>query len=176
MDDYIVACICEGAAEQAIMDMLLENDKLIFSKEQLLDDKIIRIREAKKFEEQYLRKLFIQKIKLYRVLDSRREAFKLSMLYKDKVEVENVITAPEIEMLIIYSENKYKDFDKSKLKPSNYCKQKLKFSKVKTYAFVKKYFNDIDVLLGAIALYRKNTKLRKKEKTLFDLLRTGDRE
>ena len=31
------ACICEGAAERAIMDILLENELLIFSKSELMN-------------------------------------------------------------------------------------------------------------------------------------------
>jgi len=49
LDDYIVACICEGSAEQAIMELLLESNKLIFDSEQLLDEEIIRTRSAKNF-------------------------------------------------------------------------------------------------------------------------------
>ena len=52
-------------------------------------------------EEKYLRKGFLEKISVIRILDSRRENFKLSKAYEQKVDVINVITAPEIEMLII---------------------------------------------------------------------------
>lgn len=49
LEGYI-ACICEGSAEQAIMDLLLDNNKLIFSKEQMLEGETIRCRGAKNFE------------------------------------------------------------------------------------------------------------------------------
>lgn len=45
-----IACICEGGAENAIMDILLENNALIFEKRDLLDDKIIKARSAKEFD------------------------------------------------------------------------------------------------------------------------------
>lgn len=51
-----------------------------------------------------MKKDFAGKIKVYRVLDSRRENFKISKAYQHKVEIVNVITAPEIEMLIICNE------------------------------------------------------------------------
>ncbi len=47
------ACICEGAAETAIIDILVDNDLLVFKREEMLDEKVIRIRSAKKFEERY---------------------------------------------------------------------------------------------------------------------------
>lgn len=94
------ACICEGAAETAIIDILLDYGLLIFSREEMIEEEVIRCREGKKFEEKYLRKGFMDKISVIRILDSRRENFKLSKAYAGKVDVINVITAPEIEMLI----------------------------------------------------------------------------
>lgn len=47
----VIACICEGSGEQAIIELLLENNQLCFRKQDLLDDKIIRIRSGEKFEE-----------------------------------------------------------------------------------------------------------------------------
>ena len=57
-----VACICEGAAEQTIMELLLDNNKLIFTYDDLLEGEPLRCRSAKAFEEQYLRKGFTDKI------------------------------------------------------------------------------------------------------------------
>ena len=70
-------------------------------------------------ETRYLRKGFREMISVVRILDSRRENFKLSKAYESKVDVINVITAPEIEMLIIFNENKYSEFKKSGKKPSS---------------------------------------------------------
>ena len=122
-NDNIIACICEGSAEQVIMDILLSHDVLKFRKDELLDEKIIRTRSGAEFEKNYLRKHFKSKVTVYRVLDSRKEKFRLGKLYKDKVDVINVITAPEIEMLIIHNENKYDEFKKSRKKPSDYSKE-----------------------------------------------------
>ena len=155
------ACICEGSAENAIMDILLDNDLLIFTREEMLEEEVIRCRDGKRFEEKYLRRGFLEKISVIRILDSRRENFKLSKAYEHKVDVINVITAPEIEMLIIFNEDKYKEFKKSGKKPSDFCKEDLKMTSVKSYRFVKDYFSDPDILLAA----------RKGEYTLLDLLK-----
>lgn len=172
MEDYLIACICEGGAEHAIMDILLENNLLKFNKQQLLDEKVIRTRSAKNFERDYLRKSFIEKITVYRILDSRNEEFKLSKLYKEKVKVVNVVTAPEIEMLIILSEDKFDEFKKMRIKPSEYCKQILRYSDVKSYQFISKYFLDVHKLVYAINMYHQKAKVQKDEKTLFDLLKS----
>lgn len=146
----IIACICEGAAEAAIIDILLNCGRLIFRREEMLDEKVIRCRNGKTFETRYLRKGFDDPISVIRILDSRRENFKISKAYESKVNIINVVTAPEIEMLIIFNEDKYKEYKKSGKKPSDFCKENLKMSGVKSYDFVKDYFKNPEVLLQAI--------------------------
>ena len=170
LDGY-VACICEGSAEQAVMDLLLEEDKLIFNSDKLLDGEIIRCRDGKTFESKYLRKGFKDKITVLRILDSRREDFKLSKAYAGKIDVINIITAPEIEMLIILNENKYENFKKSGEKPSIFCKTKLRYKDVKSYDFVKKYFSNVDILQECIKEYKRISNVKNGEYTLCDLLK-----
>lgn len=92
----IVACICEGSSEAAIIDILLDDDRLIFSREDLLDNKVIRKRQGKSFEKTYLRKEFASKISVVRILDSDYEYFKISKAYEHKVCVHDIVTKPEI--------------------------------------------------------------------------------
>ena len=166
------ACICEGAAESAIIDILLEHELLIFPREEMIEEKVIRCRSAKRFEQKYLRKDYVNKISIIRILDSRKENFNLSKAYKNKVDVINVITAPEIEMLIIFSKDEYTRFKKSGKKPSDFCKEDLQMSQVKSYNFVKEYFSDPVVLDMAIKRYHEMSKIRKGEYTLQDLLKS----
>ena len=44
----------------------------------MLEERVIRCRSAKRFEERYLRKGFDEQISVIRILDSRREEFRLS--------------------------------------------------------------------------------------------------
>lgn len=156
------ACICEGGAETAIMDLLLDQNKLIFSRDELLEGEILRTRKGKEFETRYLKKNFSGKITVYRILDSRRENFKISKAYQQKVEVVNVITAPEIEMLIICNEGKYHDFEKKKnMSPSEYCKSILKMKNVKSVSFVKEYFADVSILEKVFMSIREYLKCEK---------------
>ena len=127
------ACICEGSAEEAIIDILVDNDLLIFKREEMLEERVIRCRSAKRFEERYLRKGFDEQISVIRILDSRREEFRLSKAYEQKIDVVNVITAPEIEMLIIHAEGAYDQFKRSGKKTSEFCKTNLWMHDVKSY-------------------------------------------
>ena len=144
---------------------------LIFSREEMVEEEVIRCRDGRKFEEKYLRKGFRDKISLIRILDSRRENFRISKAYAGKVDVINVVTAPEIEMLIIFNENKYKEFKKTGKKPSSFCKEDLKMAEVKSYDFVKNYFDNPLVLVAAIKKYHEMSRVPKGEYTLLDLLR-----
>ena len=166
-----IACICEGSAEEAIMDILLDHDLLIFSREDLLEERVLRSRSAKKFEERYLRKGFSAPISVVRILDSRRENFTLSKAYAHKVDVIKVITAPEIEMLIIHTEKAYDKFKRTQKKPSEFCKTEFHMTNVKAYAFVRHYFTDAQSLVDAILEYRRVAKIPPGEYSLADLLK-----
>lgn len=45
----LIACICEGGAETAIMDILLDNDLLIFKREQLLEESVLPRTSVKEY-------------------------------------------------------------------------------------------------------------------------------
>lgn len=149
MGKYI-ACICEGGAERAILDLLLDSHKLIFEREELIEEEVLRCRSGKEFEKRYLRKGFNDKITIYRILDSRSEKFNLSKAYEPKVDIKNVITAPEIEKLIICNEGKIKDYERES---------------------IINYFSDMEVLLNALHEYRRVSKVRANEMTIWDLLK-----
>ena len=158
-----IACICEGTAEQVIINILLDNNKLIFDRKDLLEEDVLRSRSGQKFEQQYLRKGFDDKITVLRILDSRNENFKISRAYQHKIDVINIITAPEIEMLIICNENKYEDYKKSK--------EDLSYKNVKSKTFITEYFEDVDSLINAIKEYKRVSNIPNHESSLFDLLK-----
>lgn len=162
LEDSLVACICEGGAEKVIMNMLLDNDLLIFNRQQLIDEEVLKRISAKEFQKKYLHFAYDKKIIILRIIDSRSEKFPLSEIYRCQVEVINVITAPEIEMLIIINENKYRKFCTSGIqKPSDYCKQVLNMNNVKSPTFIKEYFSNINELVESIREY---CRIHKKER------------
>lgn len=172
------AILCEGAAEQAILEILIENDALTIKKDTLLEDSVLRVRSAEHFFKKHMRKQLDEKVTIYRILDSKKEKFKLSnkleKKFSGKFTVVDVITSPEIEMLIIISEKKYREYMKvkSKIKPSIYCKEELKLKKIKEFNFIKDYFSDFDKLIYAIKQYH-SFKKKNKDKTdlmLYDIL------
>lgn len=167
-----IACICEGGAETAIMDILLDNDLLLFNREQMIEESVLPRTSVKEFERRYLRMAFDQKILILRVIDSRREEFNLSKAYRCQVDVINVITAPEIEILVIASKKKYNEYCRSGIKkPSDYCKSILGIKNVKSPSFIKEYFADSSFLIDSIKEYHRVHKQKNTEASLYDLLK-----
>ena len=168
-----IACLCEGGAETVIMEKLLDHDLLVFSREQLIDERVLPRTSAKKFAQRYLKVDYGGKITILRIIDSRSEKFILGKVFKCQVEVINVITAPEIEILVIVSQGKYNEYSRSgEKKPSDYCKNVLRIPNVKSPAFVSDYFSDPSFLVNSIREYHRLHKQKNNEASLFDLIKS----
>ena len=119
-----------------------------------------------------------EKVTIYRILDSKNENFKIKNKikkdFKGKYEVVDIVTSPEIEMLVIISEGRFTDYlkVKSKVKPSEYCKQSLKLRQIKEYDYIRDYFSDVNHLISVITEYHSLMKVNKDNfsLTLYDLL------
>ena len=168
----LIACMCEGGAETAVMDILLNNDCMVFNREQLLDERLLPRFRVREFEKRYLRREYDNNLVILRIIDSRSEQFNLSKAYRHQVDVIDVITAPEIEILVIVSKGKYDDFCRSGIKkPSVYCKTRLGLKNVKSVSFVSDYFANPDYLVSCIAEYHRVHKQKPNEITLYDLVK-----
>ena len=76
-------------------------------------------------------------------------------------------------MLIIIHEGLYSEYSKvkSKTKPSEFCKENLKYSDVKSTDFIENYFSNVTELIEAIKEYKRVSNIPKNEVCLVDLLR-----
>lgn len=168
-DQYVI-CICEGTAEQVILETLLNYDCLTFGWDNLVDRQITRKRQASKIEGYYLNREFQRPVTILRILDSRSERFHLSRLYRARYGVYDVYTRPEIEMLMILAEDKRKGFQSSKLKPSEFAATLFPRQKIKSRMFLEDYYSDSGKLLQAIRMYAQDAG-HKGEYTLYHLLK-----
>jgi|AntAceMinimDraft_17_1070374.scaffolds.fasta_scaffold06797_2 hypothetical protein len=173
----IIACICEGSAERAILERLLEWGCLVFTRDDLLDRQLLDgiYRSPRNFERDYLSKYFDgSKIKIYRIIDSLKEGteYKLSKEYIPLLNLVNAITNPEIEMIYIISEGYFNEFNqkykggKNKLKPSEYVREIMRVKNVKKFDFIYNYFDEKDKLISALKTYAKG-----KTNTIYDLVK-----
>ena len=74
----------------------------------MLEESVIRCRDGKKFEQKYFRKGFAEKISVIRILDSRREKFKIGKAYEHKIDVINVSPKLYRNSIIPYKRKRFK--------------------------------------------------------------------
>ena len=183
-----IALICEGAAEQAIMQLLLNNNDLKFKKEDLFYEEILRCRNGTTFAKKYLGSEFNFKVIICRILDSKKERFSIPKEYATKIAkpeegngfAYNFFTRPEIEMVHILAHGDYDDFKnkcnrlkKGKLKPSQYVRENYKDLKnCKAYNENYQYWNtNYDVLKEALIQYKRKSPNISGEYCIADLLK-----
>lgn len=159
-----IACICEGSVEVALIDLLLESDKLIFSRDNLISNAPLppKYKKGKAFSEQYLGMNYGKKIHVIIIQDGD-EKFKLTKTYLRKIEepIIYIKTKPEIEMLLIHKLGFFDEYQKvkSNKKPSVFLQEKLKMKQqdLKSTKFIKQTY-DGDSLVDAIELYHRKAK------------------
>ncbi|PGT49632.1 hypothetical protein COD14_31705 [Bacillus cereus] len=155
--------------------LLLEHDKLPFLKSSLLDEKPLTgtMRSAKNLETRYLGQIFEpgQLIEIIRIVDSKSEKYSIRPAYQKNIAgIFNFFTTPEIEMLIIINENKYKAYNRSNKKPSKYCSEDLKMKNIKQKGFISNYFSNINTLIATLQKYHQ-IRPEKKIDSIYSLVK-----
>lgn len=155
---YII-CSCEGKAEKAIIEILLDAGVLCFTKEDLVDDEVTLTRQANQITERYLNREYARQVVILRIVDrsEKKEQFHLTQLYKNRYPVFTILTQPEIEVLHIIHEGLWDEYlkekNKNKVKPSDFFKKHHPREAVKAEKFVKKYYANPQALIEAIRVY-----------------------
>lgn len=173
--DYFIICICEGRAEEEVINWLLDEEKLLFKRSDLVGKnryKITRIRKAKKIESEILNFDFDKPVVIFRILDSKNEKFEFGKLYKERYSVINYITNPEIEILMITIRGDLHKYTTkhSKQKPSEYAKTQYRIKNIKQSGVFYDFFDgEIDLLLESLEEHK--SKKGKDHLTIFDLLK-----
>lgn len=158
---------CEGTAEQVVVEKLLEADALIVPAENVIG--VTRKRSAAGIKEEYLNYDYPWPVCIARVLDSRAEKFLLGKLYA-RFRVLSFITHPEAEIFAVMREGAWDKWKRSGKKPSDFCKQDLGMSEIKSNEFLTVYW-DVDSIAAAAREYKRLSKIGKDELCLADLIR-----
>lgn len=175
-----VLFVCEGSCERVIIETLLAAGELIIDesaaiRETITDRPTTNCRAAKTIQDVFLGLDYEQPVAIVRVLDSRKERFRLSYPYSETVPVFNCYTTPEIEMLTIIKEgqlDRYNKHAKNTTKPSDFCKKELGLSHIKNEVFLQRYWADANELRECLVEYRRIHKFEKRnELVIADLLK-----
>ena len=155
--------MCEGPNEKAIIDILLANDCLSFSQDDLLGLTPFHARQITGSGQVRAElNLFPGQVDVYRIGDKQSDRLVIPRDYRGKIcEVRKYCTKPELEMLLIIAEGLEKEFDKvkSKITAKEFAKRTIKLDK-KHYdnssSFYRDYFSGrVDLLVGSIRKYQK---------------------
>ena len=172
--------MCEGPNELAVIQMLLENNKLVLTEDDLLNLVPYHARQiGNNGAVKTALNLYHGDVRILRIGDKLSDELKIPKEYKEQiVGIEKYCTKPELEMLLIISEKLDKDFEKvkSKVTPKMFSKQTIVCNGIRydnSTAFYHAYYGKrIDFLVETIKRYKHLKGHHKKdERYLADLLR-----
>ena len=63
-----VICICEGAAEQAIIELLLDHHSLVFAHDNLVGREITRKRKVSEIQSSFLNRVYQRRVNILRII------------------------------------------------------------------------------------------------------------
>lgn len=172
--------MCEGPNELEIVKILLEAGKLIYSSDDLLNLVPYHARQiGSSSAVKNALNLFPGPVTILRIGDKQNEKLKIPKEYQGRiVDVKKFCTKPELEMLLIISENLVSEFEKVKstVSPKTFSKEKISYHRSKydnSTAFYREYYGDrVDLLVESIRRYKQlKGKHERDEGYLCDLLR-----
>lgn len=172
--------MCEGPNEKEIINILLENDFLKFTEDDLLGLTPYHARQITSSGQVKTElNIYPGKVTVYRIGDGQNEKLRIPAEYKEKIiSIEKYCTKPELEMLLIIAEDLLSDYTKikSQTKPKIYAKQNIRYGRKKydnSTAFYREYFGaDPELLVRCIKKYKQiNGAHKNDEGYLADLLK-----
>lgn len=171
--------MCEGPNELEIIRMLLEHNRLIFTEDDLLNLVPYHARQiGNNAAVKTALNLYHGEVRVLRIGDKLGDELRIPREYKGRItDVRKYCTKPELEMLLIISENKDADFEKvkSKVSPKTFSKENIVYNRTRynnSTMFYRDYYGErIDLLVNTIKRYKQlKGKHQKDELYLADLL------
>ncbi|MBR5677050.1 MAG: hypothetical protein IKX20_02815 [Paludibacteraceae bacterium] len=173
--------LCEGSNELTLINILLENNALIFSEDDLIGLTAYHARQIKTNAQVRLALNLYNgnDVTVMRVGDKQTDRLIIPTDFKEKIcEVEKYCTLPELEMLLIISENLVKEYEKVKstVKPKAFAKEHIWCNRKRydnSSQFYREYYgNDCGKLINAIREYKRIRGSHEKDELyLSDLLK-----
>lgn len=172
--------MCEGPNEETIVNILLDNNKLKLTRDDLIGLKPYNVRQLNNPNIISELKRFNQPVIIYRIGDTQNDKISIPKELKRIVSQDRIFkfcTKPELEMLLIINENlldKYKRVQ-SNTKPKTFAKQNIKLNNRKydnSCDFYKAYYSgrNVNLLVNNIKAYKSYKKHNNGEGYLADLL------
>ncbi len=172
-----ILILCEGSNEKKIVDMLLENNKLIFNQDDLIGLVTYHARQLNAPILTPVLSMYQGCFDIFRIGDKQNEILKIPKSLKHRVNsVTKYCTKPELEVLLLINEGIYYNYLKNgNNKPKQYAKEHIIYNKQRydnSTIFYQNYYEDrIDNLVDNIKMYKTMKEHKKDELYLADLLK-----
>ena len=171
--------MCEGTNEKTIIDMLIEYNMFTISKNDMIGETVYHARTLKDSIITTVLSVVSTNFTVLRIGDTQTDELQIPNKYKHMInDVVKICTKPELEILIIISENQIRNYNKQSLKPKLFSKSiKLRNGLIydQSSNFYKEYF-DKETLVNSLIEYKRIKKKshEKSEKFLVDYLKESD--
>lgn len=172
--------MCEGPNEKEIIKILLENNRLKFSEDDLLGLTPYHARQIKSSAQVRTElNIYSDEVEVLRIGDKQSDRLVIPPAYQHQITlVTKYCTKPELEMLLIIAEGLESEYEKKKstMKPKDFAKKFISCGRKKydnSTSFYREYFgSNPDLLVRCICEYhRYNGAHNKDEHYLDELLR-----
>lgn len=156
--------MCEGPNELTLINILLENDALVFSEDDLLGLAAYHARQIKTNAQVRLALNLYDgnDVTVMRVGDKQTDRLLIPADFKEKIcAVDKYCTLPELEMLLIISEDLVKEYEKVKstVRPKVFAKERIWCNRRRydnSSRFYRDYYGyDCGKLIHAIREYKR---------------------
>lgn len=163
--------MCEGANEKKIIELLLENGRLRVEEDDLLGRIVYHARQIG-MSPMVMGQLRIYggDVEIWRIGDKQTDQLRIPPEFRKQIKkVTKYCTLPELEILLVLSEKKFREYEKrkSQKRPKAFAKENIAFHgrkyKGDTDFYEAYYGRDIDKLVAAIREYKQRNHSHKNE-------------
>ena len=155
--------MCEGANEEKLINLLLDNKKLVLTRDDLIGMKPYNIRQLKNPVIITELKHYNKPVIIYRIGDKQNDKLAIPPELKRIVTKDNIYkycTKPELEILLIINEKLLSKYNKSKQTPKSFAKENIKLNGRnydQSTNFLEEYYHGkkIDNLVNNIKEYQR---------------------
>ncbi len=171
--------MCEGTNEETLVNLLLDNNRLKISRDDLIGRKPYHIRQLRHPLVRTSLKHYNDYVTVYRIGDKQNDELVIPKDLKRIIYRESIYkfcTKPELEILLIINEKLVNEYLKSKKSPKDFAKENIKLNGKKydqSSDFLANYYDrNIDDLVNNLIEYKRLKKKHKKDELyLADLLK-----
>ena len=154
--------MCEGTNEKKLIELLLENNRMIITYDDLVGRQVYHARQIKTSPVVKTNLgIYGKEVEVWRIGDKQTDKLIIPNDFKMQIKsVKKYCTLPELEILLIISEKMYKEYEKTKSKvhPKQFARENIIYNKERyncsTKFYEEYYGSNIQKLVDAIREYK----------------------